>query len=89
METCHGLLVHYGLTLLSERTFPLERNGNTDDDCDNNAAVDVWVRKDFPVGTEWKQIPVLLIPLPFTSERTFPLERNGNCLLCRIGFSHR
>ena len=70
--------------LLSERTFPLEGNGNGSE----VYAVSFFpgVRKDFPVGREWKhnsRRADIFKSDAFVSERTFPLEGNGNLTLLR------
>ena len=70
------------LQIESERTFPLEGNGNSTYII-TAYRIHVVVRKDFPVGREWKLLPPCCFPKPseYTSERTFPLEGNGNEVL--------
>ena len=64
----------------SERTFPLEGNGNKET-CASVIGAKSAVRKDFPVGREWKRnsgrCPLYLQNFG----DTFPFEGNGNHVL--------
>ena len=60
----------------SERTFPLEGNGNIGFRL--QVVIGICVRKDFPVGREWKLASPKSFSDPCSSERTFPVEGNGN-----------